>query len=71
MTPQMQALRALGDAVLVVGAWRHRPTVIIAGVGIVLFAYGGEPSAFFSLMAALLALEDKQPAGLVLRPVAE
>jgi hypothetical protein len=39
MTPQMQALRFVGDLVMAVGAWRHRPLIICGGAGVVLFGW--------------------------------
>ncbi len=41
MTPRRQALRALGDLVMVLGAWRHRPLVILLGGLTVLFGWLG------------------------------
>jgi hypothetical protein len=39
MTPQMQALRFLGDLIMVIGAWRRRPSIILAGASLVLFGW--------------------------------
>jgi hypothetical protein len=39
MTPRMQALRFLGDLVMVVGAWRRQWSVILAGALLVLFGW--------------------------------
>src|SRR5262245_2001534 len=39
MTPRMQALRLVGDLVMVAGAWRRRWSVILAGALLVLFAW--------------------------------
>jgi hypothetical protein len=39
MTPQMQALRFLGDLVMALGAWRRRPLLILAGASLVLFGW--------------------------------
>lgn len=39
MTPQMQAARLLGDLVMVLGAWKRRPLIILGGAGLVLFGW--------------------------------
>lgn len=39
MTPQMQALRLAGDVVMVVGAWRRQPLLILAGMCLVPFGW--------------------------------
>lgn len=39
MTPQMQAVRFLGDLIMVAGAWRRRPLVIFLGAGVVIFGW--------------------------------
>lgn len=39
MTPRMQAVRMLGDLVMAVGAWWRKPSLVVAGAGIVLFAW--------------------------------
>jgi hypothetical protein len=36
MTPAMQALRLLGDAIAVVGAWRRWPGLIVLGIVVVI-----------------------------------
>jgi hypothetical protein len=45
MTPQMQAVRLAGDALTVIGAWRHRPAVIVLGGLVVLAGWTFGPSA--------------------------
>jgi hypothetical protein len=39
MTPRMQAVRFLGDLVMVVGAWRRRWPIIVAGALLVLLGW--------------------------------
>ena len=39
MSPRMQALRLIGDLVMVVGAWRRQWMVILAGALLVLFGW--------------------------------
>jgi hypothetical protein len=39
MTPNMQGLRLLGDLVMVVGAWRRRWPIILAGALLVLLGW--------------------------------
>jgi hypothetical protein len=35
MTPQAQGLRAFGDVLTAIGAWRHRPVIIGAGAALI------------------------------------
>ncbi len=41
MTPQAQGVRALGDVITAVGAWRRRPVIILLGWAVVAAGWSG------------------------------
>jgi hypothetical protein len=41
MTPQAQAVRAIGDLLTAIGAWRRRPAIIVLGWAVVAAGWSG------------------------------